>query len=194
MPSTPETNLSANPDPLPKGERELGRAIVIMGVSGCGKSTIAAAVCQRAGAHLIEGDTFHPPENVRKMSAGIPLTDADRQGWLERLAQETLDQLHLSQRVVLTCSALKRRYRDTLRNTVPDLGFVFLALTPEQAAQRVARRRNHFMPASLIESQFRDLEPPTGEPLVLTTTATQPVDIIANEVTAWWQGAHRRLG
>ncbi|HET7330837.1 gluconokinase, partial [Dyella sp.] len=72
------------------------RAIVIMGVSGCGKSTIAAAVCQRTGAQLIEGDAFHPPENVRKMSAGIALDDADRQGWLERLAQETLDQLQLS--------------------------------------------------------------------------------------------------
>ena len=163
------------------------RAIVIMGVSGCGKSTVAAAVCQRSGAYLIEGDAFHPPENVRKMSAGIPLNDADRQGWLERLAQETLDQLQLSQRVVLTCSALKRRYRDTLRNTVPDLGFVFLALTPEQAAQRVAHRRGHFMPASLIESQFRDLEPPTGEPLVLTIDATQTVDAIATDITAWWQ-------
>jgi gluconokinase len=161
------------------------RAIVIMGVSGCGKSTIAAAVCQRTGAHLIEGDAFHPPENVRKMSAGMPLNDADRQGWLERLAQETLDQLQLSQRVALTCSALKRRYRDSLRSVVPDLGFVFLALTPEQAAQRVAHRRDHFMPASLIESQFRDLEPPTGEPLVLTTDATQPVDVIAENVIAW---------
>ncbi|SRR5581483_7896766 len=163
------------------------RAIVIMGVSGCGKSTVAAAVCQRNGAYLIEGDAFHPPENVRKMSAGIPLNDADRQGWLERLAQETLDQLQLSQRVVLTCSALKRRYRDSLRNVVPDLGFVFLALTPEQAAQRVAHRRGHFMPASLIESQFRDLEPPTGEPLVLTIDATQTVDAIATDITAWWQ-------
>ena len=162
------------------------RAIVIMGVSGCGKSTIAAAVCQRTGAQLIEGDAFHPPENVRKMSAGIPLNDADRQGWLERLAQETLDRLRLSQRVVLTCSALKRRYRDTLRSVVPDLGFVFLALTPEQAAQRVTHRRDHFMPASLIESQFRDLEPPTGEPLVLTIDATRTVDAIATDITAWW--------
>lgn len=162
-------------------------AIVIMGVSGCGKSTIAAAICQRSGAHLIEGDTFHPPENIRKMSAGIPLTDADRQGWLERLAQEAIDQLHLSERVVLTCSALKRSYRDTLRNAVPKLGFVFLALTPEQAAERVAQRSDHFMPASLIQSQFRDLEPPRGEPLVFTTDATQPVGSITGEVIAWWR-------
>lgn len=163
------------------------RAIVIMGVSGCGKSTIAAAICQRSGADLIEGDTFHPPENIRKMSAGIPLTDADRQGWLERLAQEAIDRLNLSERVVLTCSALKRRYRDTLRNAVPNLGFVFLALTPEQATERVAHRSGHFMPASLIESQFRDLEPPSDEPLVLTADATQPVDAITGEVATWWR-------
>jgi gluconokinase len=161
------------------------RAIVIMGVAGCGKSTVAEAVCQHTGAYLIEGDVFHPPENIRKMSAGIPLTDSDRQGWLERLAQKTLDQLHVSERVVVTCSALKRRYRDTLRNAVLDLGFVFLELTPEQAADRVAHRHGHFMPASLIASQFHDLEPPHDEPLVLTVAATMPVQAIADAVVAW---------
>ncbi|XRD91075.1 gluconokinase [Dyella nitratireducens] len=159
-----------------------------MGVTGCGKSTIATAVCQRTGAYLIEGDEFHPPENVRKMSAGIPLTDEDRQGWLERLTQEAADRLTASEHVVLTCSALKRRYRDTLRNTVPNLGFVFLALTPEQATERVAHRTDHFMPASLVASQFRDLEVPDGEPLVLAVEAIKPVDVIAEEVVAWWGG------
>lgn len=163
------------------------RAIVIMGVTGCGKSTIAAAVCQRMGAHLIEGDDFHPPENVRKMSAGIPLTDADRQGWLERLAQEAAGRLAAFERVVVTCSALKRRYRATLRRAVPELGFVFLALTPEQATERVARRAGHFMPASLVESQFRDLEAPGGEPLVLAVDATKPVAAVTEEVAAWWR-------
>ena len=162
------------------------RTIVIMGVSGCGKSTVAEAICQRTGAHLIEGDAFHPPENIRKMSTGIPLADADRQGWLEQLAQEAIKQLLLSERVVLTCSALKRRYRETLRSAVPDLGFVFLVLTPEQAADRVVHRSGHFMPASLIESQFRDLEPPSDEPSVFTTDATRLVDAIADEVIAWW--------
>jgi gluconokinase len=166
------------------------RAIVIMGVSGCGKSTVAGAICQRTGAYLIEGDAFHPPENIRKMSAGIPLNDVDRQGWLERLAQETINQLHVSKYVVLTCSALKRRYRDILRNAVPDLGFVFLELTPEQAANRVAHRSGHFMPATLIASQFRDLEPPHEEPLVLTIAATMPLPAITDEVITWWH----RLG
>ena len=131
-----------------------------MGVSGSGKSTIAAAVCRRVGAQLIEGDAFHPPQNIRKMSAGVPLTDADRQGWLERLGQEARHQLTTCERVVLTCSALKRRYRDTLRRAVNDLGFVFPVLTPEQATLRVAQRTNHFMPASLVDSQFSALEPP----------------------------------
>lgn len=163
------------------------RAIVVMGVTGCGKSTIAAAICQRIGAYLIEGDDFHPPENVRKMSAGIPLTDADRQGWLERLGREAADRLSSSERVVLTCSALKQRYRDTLRQAAPALGFVFLALTPEQATQRVAHRAGHFMPASLVDSQFRDLQAPYGEPLVFAVDATRPVDAIAEEAVAWWR-------
>jgi gluconokinase len=91
--------------------------------------------------------------------------------------------------VVLTCSALKRRYRDTLRQAVPDLGFVFLMLTPAQARQRVAQRIGHFMPASLVDSQFRDLEPPAGEPLVLCAQATQPLHTLVNSVIAWWRPA-----
>lgn len=162
------------------------RAIVIMGVAGSGKSTIAAAVCRRNDATLIEGDDFHPPANIQKMSAGIPLNDADRQGWLERLGQATAARLQSSQRVVLTCSALKRRYRDTLRKAVPELGFVYLALSPEEAASRVAQRGGHFMPASLIDSQFRDLEPPNGEPHVLTVAATHAVDAIADDIIQWW--------
>jgi gluconokinase len=166
------------------------RAVVVMGVTGCGKSTIAAAICERMGAYLIEGDTFHPPENVLKMSAGIPLTDEDRQGWLEHLARETADRLATCERVVVTCSALKRCYRDTLRGAVPELGFVFLVLTPAQARERVAHRADHFMPASLVDSQFRDLEVPDGEPLVFAVDATKAVDVIADEAVSWW----RRLG
>lgn len=162
------------------------RAVVVMGVSGCGKSTVAAAICARTGAHLIEGDDFHPAQNVEKMHAGIPLTDTDRQGWLEQLAKEVLTQLSTTKHIVLTCSALKRRYRDVLRRAVPDLGFVFLELTAAQATERVSYRAGHFMPASLVESQFRDLEPPYDEPLVWTVSATQPVDAIADEATSWW--------
>ena len=158
-----------------------------MGVSGCGKSTVGEAISKRMDAAFIEGDTFHPPSNIQKMSAGIPLTDADRHGWLERLARETRDRLATAQSVVLTCSALKQRYRDVLRHAIPNLGFVFLELTVDEAIQRVTRRPGHFMPASLVESQFRDLQPPRGEPLVLTIAATMRVDDVTDEAVRWWR-------
>jgi gluconokinase len=163
------------------------RALVIMGVAGCGKSTVAAALCERTGARLIEGDAFHPESNVRKMSAGIPLTDADREGWLIRLGQALRQAVEAGEPAALTCSALKHRYRDTLRAAVPDAGFVFLALTPAEATERVAHRAGHFMPASLIESQFRDLEPPIDEPRVLTVRATAPLLSIVDAIDAWWR-------
>ncbi|HUA79212.1 MAG TPA: gluconokinase [Dyella sp.] len=162
------------------------RTIVIMGVAGCGKSTIADAISKRISACFIEGDEFHPPENVRKMSTGIPLTDADRQGWLQGLALEITDRARASERVIVACSALKRSYRDTLRQASPDLGFVFLELTPEQAMDRVSQRSNHFMPASLVESQFRDLEPPRDEPLVLSISAIESIKTIADKAISWW--------
>ncbi len=163
------------------------RAIVVMGVAGCGKSTVAGAVCERTGARLIEGDVFHPASNVAKMAAGMPLTDADRQGWLEQLAGELAAAWAANERVVLTCSALKQRYRDTLRAAVPRLGFVYLSLSPEAATARVGSRQGHFMPATLVESQFRDLEPPIGEPDVLVVDATDALPRIAEDVDAWWR-------
>jgi gluconokinase len=162
-------------------------AIVVMGVSGCGKSSVGAALCERIGARLIEGDEFHPEQNIRKMKAGIPLTDADRQGWLEQLGQELARAVASDQIAVLTCSALKRRYRDTLRVAVTNLGFVFLELSPAEAAGRVGHRPNHFMPSSLVDSQFRDLEPPTGEARVLTVNATRPLPVIVDQAEAWWR-------
>lgn len=167
------------------------RALVIMGVTGCGKSTVAAAMCERSGATLIEGDAFHPEGNVLKMRAGIPLTDDDRQGWLERLGEE-LARTVATGDAVLTCSALKRRYRDLLRAAVPRLGFVFLQLSPQAAAERVAHRPGHFMPASLVDSQFRDLEPPVGEADVLVACATDSLDAIVEEAIVWWRGAATR--
>jgi gluconokinase len=161
-------------------------ALVVMGVTGCGKSTVAAALCERTGATLIEGDVFHPEANIRKMGAGIPLTDDDRQAWLERLGVE-LARAIASGPAVLTCSALKRRYRDVLRAAVPRLGFVFLQLSPAAAAERVAHRAGHFMPASLVDSQFRDLEPPTDETDAVTLCATDPLDTLVQEASRWWR-------
>jgi gluconokinase len=156
-----------------------------MGVAGCGKSCVGAAIASHSGGRLIEGDAFHPAANIQKMSAGIPLDDDDRAGWLILLGEELQRTLKSGARPILTCSALKKRYRDALRHAVPDLGFVFLELTPQEAERRVLARPGHFMPASLIESQFAALEPPHGEPLTLPLDATLPVDKLAIEVDQW---------
>lgn len=156
---------------------------VIMGVAGSGKSTIAERVARAAGRALVEGDDFHPPENIRKMSAGIGLTDADRQGWLERLAQELA--VH-PQGAVLSCSALKRAYRDRLRAAAPGLRFVFLDVSPEVARERVlSRRGSHFFPPAVVASQFAALEDPSGEAGVLRLDAALPPDVLAARATDW---------
>ena len=163
------------------------RAIVVMGVSGCGKSTVATAVCERMGATFIEGDAFHPEQNVAKMRSGMPLTDADRQGWLERLGRELANALAVHETAALACSALKRSYRDMLRAALPGLGFVYLELSRDAAASRVSQRAGHYMPASLVDSQFRDLEPPVGEPRVLTVNAMNALSANVDEVEIWWR-------
>lgn len=162
-------------------------AVLIMGVAGCGKSSVSEALCLRSGAFAIEGDSFHPEANIQKMSAGIPLTDEDRAGWLDTLAAQLQQAIAAGQRPVLTCSALKLIYRERLRRAVPGLGVVFLELTPETAAQRVATRPGHFMPASLIDSQFAALEVPSSEPLTLRLDATRPLDELAEATHLWWR-------
>ncbi|WP_253074008.1 gluconokinase, GntK/IdnK-type, partial [Pseudomonas sp. Bi70] len=104
-------------------------AVVVMGVSGCGKSCVGESIANHVGGYLIEGDQFHPPANIEKMSAGIPLNDDDRADWLARLGQELVSALETHAHPVLTCSSLKRKYRDRLREAVPGLGFVFLELS-----------------------------------------------------------------
>lgn len=160
-------------------------ALVVMGVSGCGKSSVGAAIVGRSGGRLIEGDSFHPEANIAKMRAGTPLDDDDRAGWLKRLGEEMTACVKAGERPVLTCSALKLKYRETLRGAVPGLGFVFLELNRADAADRVAHRPGHFMPASLIDSQFATLEPPTGERLTLPLDATQPIVKLAQQVEDW---------
>ncbi|MBF8778296.1 gluconokinase [Pseudomonas fulva] len=160
-------------------------AIVVMGVSGCGKSSVSAAIAVRSGGRLIEGDDFHDSASIAKMSAGIALDDDDRAGWLQRLGREMQAAVEAGERPILACSALKRRYRDLLRDAVPSLGFVFLRLDRSQAGQRVLLRPGHFMAPSLIDSQFASLEPPLDEPNVLTLDALQPVATLATAVDAW---------
>jgi gluconokinase len=156
--------------------------VVVMGVAGCGKSVVGAQLAERLALPLIEGDDFHPDSNIAKMRAGQPLTDADRADWLEQLARELRAHPHGA---VLTCSALKRAYRDTLRSAVPALHFLHLSLTPHQALERVAARTDHFYPPSLVASQFEALEDPAGEPRVHAVDATRHVDRLVADAAEW---------
>lgn len=160
------------------------QAIVVMGVSGCGKSSVGAFCAQDLGWTLHEGDTYHAPESVAKMREGTPLTDADRAGWLDRLA----DLIRPSEGglgVVLTCSALRRKYRDRLREAHPSLGFVFLKLDYDAALQRVQSRPGHFFSPALVANQFATLESPEDEPGVLTLDATLPIATLVRQVVVW---------
>lgn len=137
--------------------------IVVMGVSGCGKSTVGRALAQALAVPFLEGDDLHPPANVERMAAGVALCDADRQGWLEAIAAALAQARSGGQGLVVTCSALKRRYRDLLRAADPGLRLVFLQGPPELLAGRLAGRQGHYMPASLLPSQLQTLEPPAPE-------------------------------
>jgi gluconokinase len=159
--------------------------LVVMGVAGCGKSSLAAAFARAEGLPLIEGDAFHSAESVDKMSRGIALTDADRAGWLDRLGAELQAHPH---GVVLTCSALRRAYRERLRAASPGLRFAFLEIDRAAALARVnARATEHFFSGSLVDSQFATLESPLGEPGVLRLDAARPIAELQTQLSAWWR-------
>ena len=147
--------------------------IVVMGVSGCGKSSVGAALSQALGIPYRDGDDLHPAVNVARMRAGEALTDADRWPWLERVAQD----LARLAPVIVGCSALRRAYRDRIRAGAggPVL-FVHLAGSREVIAARMAARSGHFMPASLLDSQFATLEPPGPDEAAITVDINQPLD------------------
>ena len=158
------------------------RCIVVMGVSGCGKSTVGAALAQSLGCAYVEGDDFHPPDTVARMAAGTPLTDAARAGWLQALAAQLRQATAAGQSIVMSCSALKRRYRDALRGGAPDLVFVHLAGSAELLAHRTADRVHRYMPASLLRSQLDTLEPPQADEASITVDVALPVERIVEEV------------
>ncbi|WP_332814096.1 gluconokinase [Ramlibacter sp.] len=155
-----------------------GLRAVVMGVAGCGKSAVGRRLAEALRLPLVEGDAFHAPSSLDKMRRGVPLDDADRAGWLAALAAELANR---PEGVVLTCSALKARYREQLRAAAPGLRFVQLALTPAQARERVAARTGHFYPAGLVASQFEALEDPAGEPGVRVVDAAQPLDAVVQQ-------------
>lgn len=145
-----------------------------MGVCGTGKSTVARALSDRLNAAFIEADDYHSPEAVARMASGLPLTDEHRWGWLDRIAEAAEAQ---PGRAVIACSALKAAYRARLQSTLQDMGIIYLFGKKALLAERMAARTAHFMPISLLESQFSDLEPPTG-PGVLVIDVALPRDVV----------------
>lgn len=152
--------------------------IVVMGVAGCGKSTVGAALGTRLGLPFIDGDALHPPQNIAKMTRGEPLTDEDRQPWLRAVGAALRDAP-----AIVGCSALKRAYRDLIRAEAgAPVVFVHLAGTQEVIAARMRARKNHFMPPALLASQFATLEPPGPDEAAITVDLDRPVEDVVAEV------------
>lgn len=156
---------------------------VVMGVAGCGKTAVGSAIARRLGLDFIDGDDLHPASNVAKMAAGHPLDDADRRPWLEEVARWLHD--HRAQGAIAGCSALKRSYRDLLRAGCPGLVFIHLAGDRDLIAHRVAARSAHFMPVSLVDSQFATLEPLGDDEAGITLNAAGTLREVVDAAADW---------
>jgi gluconokinase len=157
-------------------------ALVVMGVSGSGKSTIADKLAERLNWTYEDGDKFHPASNVAKMSAGQPLTDEDRRPWLQAIAEEIDRVCKVGQHAVIACSALKRAYRDILMHGRNDVRLVYLKGTQQLIANRLDQRKGHFMPPGLLASQFKTLEPPDASENPVTVSIDGTVDAIVDDI------------
>ncbi len=164
-------------------EAEPGRIVVVMGVSGCGKSTVARHVATLLGATFKDGDELHPPQNIAKMERGEPLTDADRMPWLARVRDHSAERARESGLHVVACSALAQRYRDVL-NEAGSVAYVFLEGSRELIASRMGARRGHFMPPELLDSQFAALESPKGRADTVTVDIEPPPEAVARDAVA----------
>lgn len=156
--------------------------IVVMGVSGAGKTTIAQALSARLRWPFLDCDSLHPKANIDKMASGQPLDDADRAPWLAAIGAWMDARARAGEPGVVSCSALKRAYRDTLRAGRPQARIVYLHGTEALIAERLARRKDHFMPPSLLASQFHDLQPPTPDEHALTVEIDQPVAAVVDDI------------
>ncbi|KAA9006129.1 gluconokinase [Histidinibacterium aquaticum] len=159
------------------------RAILVMGTSGSGKSTVGSALAERLGAVFLEGDAYHPQSNVDRMASGKPLTDEMRWPWLDQLARAAAEKRQFHE-TVLACSALKRSYRDRLRAQLPGLITVYPDASKELIAERMQGRKGHFMPLSLLDSQFETLEPPGDDETAIRVSADQRPEEMVAEVAA----------
>ena len=166
-------------------DRTPSQLVVLMGVSGCGKSTVGRLLATMIGAGFLEGDDLHPPLNVERMAAAIPLTDDDRRDWLLALARRLANARTERRSLVVSCSALKRSYRDMLRGASEDVAFVHLHADPALLDARLSARADHFMPASLLASQLQTLEAPGPDEHAVAFDAALPPDWIAQQAAEW---------
>jgi gluconokinase len=157
-------------------------ALVLMGVSGSGKTTIADRLAERLGWTFEDGDRFHPASNVAKMSAGHPLTDEDRWPWLQAISDEIDRVCTAGEHAVIACSALKRVYRGILVHGRDDVRIIYLKGTQELIADRLAQRKGHFMPPGLLDSQFKTLEPPVEAENPVTVSIDASVEAIVDDI------------
>jgi gluconokinase len=164
------------------------RAIIVMGVSGSGKSTLGSMLAGELSCAFLEGDTFHAPEAVARMRAGIPLTDEDRWPWLERLGQAIDAKVAADGVTVAACSALRRIYRDRLRNVITaPVSFILMDADRDELLRRMTGRTGHYMPPSLLTSQLSTLERPDADEPVLTLDSRQPVASLCTQTFTWLQ-------
>ncbi|MFI1167969.1 gluconokinase [Streptomyces sp. NPDC020801] len=161
------------------------RVVIVMGVSGSGKSTVGTRLANQLGVPFLEGDDLHPASNRAKMASGQPLDDTDRRPWLAALTEWVRTTASSGHGGVASCSALKRAYRDQFRRTGADVWFVYLALEREVAAERMARRKGHFMPAKLLDSQYDTLDPlHPDEPGVTIDASGSPAQVVGAALRA----------
>ena len=161
--------------------------VVVMGVSGCGKSTLGRLLAARLSVPFVEGDDLHSVANVAKMAAGQPLTDEDRAGWLQALSHRLHQAMTHDQGLVVACSALKKSYRDLLRQGAADVLFVHVQGSPEVLAQRMQQRTSHYMPPTLLQSQLAILEPPQASEAALTLDMLSPPEQQCQQVMQYLQ-------
>jgi gluconokinase len=164
-------------------------ALIVMGVSGSGKSTVGEALAQRLGWRFEDGDKFHPASNVAKMHAGVPLTDDDRWPWLKAIADEIDRACAAGAPAIIACSALKRAYRDVLVHERNDVRIVYLRGDQALIARRLALRKGHFMPPGLLTSQFQTLQPPTDDESAIAVSIDAPVGTIVDDIVRQLQAA-----
>ena len=169
----------------PEMSKKPAPLVVVMGVSGCGKSTVGRLIANSLACEFLEGDDLHPPLNLERMASGISLTDHDRRDWLKAIAEQLADAHAARDGLIVSCSALKRSYRNPLRTASGELAFVHVHANTDVLEARVQARTDHFMPPSLLASQLQTLEPPGPDERCITLDAGLPAEQIAERACAW---------